>query len=430
MTAPTPDHPRSRDPRQPAPRRANAGVLAALVVVLLGAALVVVRADDDGPERGGGRLEVDGTAVVERAGGDEEVVTGGTDVGPGDRVRVTDGTARLAVRGGTLELRAAHGDAEDSTVVIGEVPELEAGAVLVTTDRSMSLSSAGTDVHVGAGAATVSRTLGMSVTTYQGASRIDSASQERDVPALRAMAVPALGRPPRAALPLAYDASDPWDRRYLAGAIELGERLEALARGYTDNLAPGEGTTVAFYRSVLPGLADEPDLTSDLLEPARPAGETLVGAAITELGERGSFAERWRATFGFRDEGAAWGLVALDQGVDRTPLLGSVELALEASPLPFEGSPSPASPDETPAPVPAPGGPAPTTTALPPPPPPPPPPTTAAPPPPPPPTTAAPSEPAEVPGGSDDGTLSPALEPVVEPTNELLGGLLDTLVGP
>jgi hypothetical protein len=423
MIAPTPDHPRSRDPRQPAPRRANPAVLAALVVVLLGAALVV-RSDDDGPERGGGRLEVDGTAVVERAGGDEEVVTGGTDVGPGDRVRVTDGTARLAVRGGTLELRAAHGDAEDSTVMIGEVPELEAGAVLVTTDRSMSLSSAGTDVHVGAGAATVSRTLGVSIATYQGASRIDSAGQERDVPALRELAVPALGRPPRAALPLAYDASDPWDRRYLAGAIELGERLEALARGYTDNLAPGEGTTVAFYRSVLPGLADEPDLTSDLLEPARPAGETLVGAAITELGERGSFAERWRATFGFRDEGAAWGLVALDQGVDRTPLLGSVELALEASPLPFEDAPSPAAPDEPPAPAPAPD-PAPTTTA-----PPPPAPTTTAPPPPAP-TTTAPSEPAEVPGGSDDdGTLSPALEPVVEPTNELLGGLLDTLIEP
>lgn len=417
MIAPTPDRPSSGDRRRPATRRAGRPMLAALAVVLLGAALT--GCSDDAPERGGGRLEVDGTALVERAGGDEEVVTGGADVARGDRVQVTDGTARLAVRGGTLELRAADGDADDSTVVVREVPEVEAGAVLVITDRSISLSAAGTDVHVGAGAATVSRTLGVSVATYQGASRIDSAGQERDVPALRELAVPALGRPPRAALPLAYDASDPWDRRYLAAAIELGERLEALARGYTDNLPPGEGTTVAFYRSVLPGLADEPDLTPDLLEPVRPPGETLVGAAITELGERGSFADRWRSTFGFRDEGAAWGLVALDQGVDRTPLLGSVELALEASPLPFEGSPSPAVPVEPPAPAPEPG---PTATA--------PPPATTTAPPPPAPTTTAPPEPAEVPGGSDDGSLTPVLEPVVEPTNELLSGLLDTLLEP
>lgn len=419
MTPPTPDRTAARDLRQPTHGRAGRPRVAALAVGLLGAALV--GCSDDGPERGGARLEVDGTAVVERAGGDEDVVTSRTDLARGDRVRVTDGTARLDVRGGTLELRAADGDAEDSTVLVREVPELEAGAVLVTTDRSISLSAAGTDVHVGTGAATVSRTLGVSIATYEGTSRIDSAGQERDVPALRELAVPALGRPPRAALPLAYDASDPWDRRYLAAAIELGERLEALARGYTDNLAPGEGTTVAFYRSVLPGLADEPELTSDLLEPVRPPGETLVGAAITELGERGSFVQRWQATFGFRDEGAAWGLVALDQRVDRTPLLGSVELALEASPLPFEGPPSPAPPAEPPAPAPAPE-PGPTTPA--------PPPATTTAPPPPAPTTTAPPPPAEVPGGSDDGVLSPALEPVVEPTNELLGGLLGTLLDP
>ena len=35
--------------------------------------------------------------------------------------------------------------------------------------------------------------------------------------------------------------------------------------------------------------------------------------------------------FGFRDEGAAWGIVALDQAVQSQPLIGSVEQAFNTS---------------------------------------------------------------------------------------------------
>jgi hypothetical protein len=88
---------------------------------------------------------------------------------------------------------------------------------------------------------------------------------------------------------------------------------------------------------VLPGLSDEPEFTVNLLAPGRPAGETLVGAALADLGDRGTFGERWRSVFGFRDAGAAWGLVALDQGVDRAPLLGAITQAVDSSPITIAG---------------------------------------------------------------------------------------------
>src|SRR5690606_7698895 len=130
-----------------------------------------------------------------------------------------------------------------------------------------------------------------------------------------------------------YDADDPWDRRYLAAAVEVGETLQSLAQGYTNNLNPGEGRTPGFFRLVLPGLDDEPEFSGDLIDGERPPGETLIGAAITDLGRRGSFVQRWSSVFTFRDQGALWGLVALDQDVSGTPLLGTVQEAIADSPL-------------------------------------------------------------------------------------------------
>src|SRR5207253_2242469 len=104
--------------------------------------------------------------------------------------------------------------------------------------------------------------------------------------------------------------------------------------------------TVDFYRRLLPDLAKQP-FDASLLDPNRMPGETLVGAAITLGGTRGDFRNRWESVFGFHDEGAPWGLVALAQGVDRTPLLATVDAAigrvpgLAAQPAPPAPSPSP-----------------------------------------------------------------------------------------
>lgn len=403
-------------------RRAFVSLLALLAV----AALVPAGCSDGGPGKGEARLEVDGEAIVDRRGGDQEIIGGSTELRPGDLVELSEGTGRMVLRDGVrMELRAGLGDAANSMVRMGETPVLEAGDLLVAAPGRASVSAAGTTLMVEEGSARLSRTLGVGVAAYDGAVHLDSAGLERDVRALREMQVPALGHPPRQARPLRYRASDPWDRRFLGAAIELGRTLEGLASSYTVNLNPGEGRTPGFFRLVLPGLEDEREFTAELLDVDRPPGETLIGAAIAELGRRGEFAERWDHVFGFRDEGAEWGLVALDQDVAGTPLLGTIEDALDASPLAFAAPPgvgtsdpgSPGSPGAPGSPRP-PGGTPPTTPTTNPPPTTPPP-TTPPPTLPPPPTTPPPTTPPPPPT-----PLDPVLEPVGDAVSDLLGGLL------
>ncbi len=379
-----------------------------LVSLVAVASLAPAACSNDEPRVGEGRLEVDGQALVNRQGGDKELVVGKTDVGPGDRVELKEGVGVMTLRDGVrFELRAGLGDAADSRLRMATTPVLEAGDLLVTAPNRAQVSSAGTTLVVDQGAAHVSRSLGMVVATYDGNVLLSSAGVKREVPALREMHVPALGRPPRVPRPLDYDARDPWDRRFLGAAIDLGRTLEALANGYTYNLGRGEGRTPGFFRLVLPGLANEPDFGSSLIDISTPPGETLIGAAIAHLGERGGFVERWHAVFDFRTEGAEWGLVALDQGVSRSPLLGAIEQAVGTSPLTFaapgglRGGGQPTVPSD-PNPRPSPSTTLPPNT-----------PTTS------PPTTQPPPE----------TPVTPLVEDVLEPAEDVGGGLVDGLLG-
>jgi hypothetical protein len=75
----------------------------------------------------------------------------------------------------------------------------------------------------------------------------------------------------------------------------------------------------------------------------RPPGELLVGVAIALTGGRGSFTQRWQEVWDFRDQGAAWGLVALDQANDGARLLGLIGQAIGSTLLVFT-APVPSSP--------------------------------------------------------------------------------------
>lgn len=396
-----------------------------LVVLAALALLAPAACSDDGPGLGEARLQLDGEAVLERADGGREVVTDAHDLAEGDRVSMVAGQGELLLADGSrLELRAGLGDAAPTAVVVGEVPVLEAGELLVTTPDAVTVDADGTEVTVAGGAARVQRDFGMAVAAYDSEVALDSAGVVRSVPALRQMTVPDLGRPPQAARPLAIDEADPWDRRYLGAALDLDEDLETLALALTDNLAEGEGRTVGFFRIVLPGLEDEPAFDDALLDAAlptvrnrdRPPDELLLGSAIANLGEQDDFLTRWEEVFEFRDAGAAWGLVALDQAVRGGPLVGVVEQALSTAladasfALPPVTDPS-ASADPVATPTTAPPPPtAPVTTA-----------------PPPPPTTAPPSPPTTTP--PEAPLAPPLLDPVVEPVTDLLGDLVDGLVG-
>jgi hypothetical protein len=202
------------------------------------------------------------------------------------------------------------------------------------------VSTEGTDVIV-AGAAKISRGPVLVVSTYQGAVELRSGDQSMTVPALREATVGAGGSLAGPLAALTYDAEDLWDRRFLSDSIELGRELEARSKGFSAQLGADEGRTVEFLLQLLPALGNQPDFTPALFAPGRAPGESLVGAAIALEGTRGTFGERWAGVFGFRDAGAQWGLVALDQGVGRVPVLGAVDAAIGRGPRAFETIPLP-----------------------------------------------------------------------------------------
>ena len=411
-----------RRSRASAWRRGGALVLAAAVLVGPAGAC-----SDDDQDEGEGRLELDegASARIVRQDGEREEVDGGTDVRTGDEVTLKDGSGRLELPGDTvLELRSGDAGRPDTVFVMGPRPELEEGALLVQATAPFTLTSGDTSVEVTDGAVRVARAIVLEVASYDADVHLDSAGQERDIAGLREMQVPADGLPPDRPRPFEFEPDEPWDQRFLGDAHELGQRLEALADGYAANVGADDGRTVAFFRGILPGLVDEVELTPELLGLGGDAGERLIGAAIADLGRRGTFAERWQAVFGFRAEGASWGIVALDQGVDSGSLLAAVTQAVESTELAIappsaggggdggdgggsgDGTSSPGGGDG--------GGGTPTTTS------------TTRPRRTPTPTTTTPPPPVEE---TSDGLLPPLLGPIVDPVTDLLSGLVDGLLG-
>ena len=314
-------------------RRAALGAVIAAVLVA-GVVAVLARDDDADPGSAQGRVAVDGTAVVTAADGTTRSVVDDTElVDFGDRVAMEAGTAVLELAGGaTYELR--HRDGAGTQLEVGSPPRVTAGDVLVVDGfpaqiavDTVTLSAQGA-LRVDADQAVAS--------AYAGRTRLTGVGDVAELLGLRRLVLVA-GADPE---PIAFDGSDEWDRRFLGEAIAFGERLEALARGYTSDLPPGSGRSVAFFQSVLPALADERQLGEDLLDAERSPGETLVGAAVVVQGRRGTFRERWDAVFSFRAAGAAWGLVALDQGVSAAPVLDTIELAIGSSRTTVPGGPA------------------------------------------------------------------------------------------
>jgi hypothetical protein len=312
------------------------------VVVLASTGLVGCRSSSP---RTAGRLTVDaGQAEVAAPGQEPREVTGARDLRVGDRVRVRQGTAHIRLAGGrTVELRLGA-DLELASGGGGGAPAkpvLMAGDFLATSgDVPFVLGSTAADVTV-TGASRISRGVSLLVASYQGSAVVSSGASSLKVPALRQAAVPAAGAFPARPSPLEASPTDPWDQRFLSDAIELGNQLNARSQGFSAQAAGADGRTAAYFRGLLPRLASEPAFDDSLVSPSRPPGETLVGASITLEGTRGTFAERWAAVFGFHDDGATWGLVALDQGVSRVPLLATLEGAIAHSPATFAvGTPS------------------------------------------------------------------------------------------
>lgn len=328
-----PEEPRTREPSPIAV--ALSGAIA--VVVFVAGIAALVRDDEEVPVAGA-RIQLEGSAVRLGPGGAADPLSDGDILRPGDRVAVTDGTATFELAGGgSVEGRAGRDPVDDTTLVIGAPVELLSGDALLVGPAGVAVEAAGTVITLdppggGDAAARVRRDLAVTAATYTGSADVDSVGQHRDVPALRQLGVSSVGRPGAQPDPLDYDPADPWDLRYLAAAIDASRQLDTLARSFTAQSVAR--TSAADYEALLPRLRTESAFDASFIDPARPAGETLVGAAIAVLGGRGSFAERWSAVFDFRDQGAEWGLVVLDQAVTEDAVLEDVRAALRTSLLP------------------------------------------------------------------------------------------------
>ena len=317
-----------------------------LVSLVVLAIAVVLAGCSDSASKNAGRLELDGRAEVTETDGGMREITRSATLRDGEQVKMLDGTATLSLGAGRdLELR------KDTVVrlTLEEVAggattpraQLVAGDVLVVAaeQQPATVTAGDTDVEVTAGAARVSTGLTVTVATYQGAAGVGTGGRAASVAALRQVSVPAPGLPSRAT-PLVVDASHPWDQRYLGDAIDLGNQLASRSVGFTGQLRAGQASP-AFFRQILPELARQA-FDDALYDPLLAPGETLVGAAITLAGNQGTFADRWRNVFTFHQEGASWGLVALDQGVDRAAVLSAVDAAIARVPglAPSPGGPT------------------------------------------------------------------------------------------
>jgi len=336
-------------------RPATVRVATALVAVVFFAGVIALVTHDGGLAIGDARLHADGNARVTSVDGVQRTVHGTVGLHNGDVVEAIDGSFVVDLPDGSnIEGRAGRAGAESTRLRIDKPVELVGGDALVTTKGTTSIDAGGNHLDLQRGsdnqtAARVSRALAVTAGVYHGQATVDSAGQQRGVPALRQVDVAAIGRP-SALKALQPDDADPWDRRFLGAAMDLGRTLDSYSKSYTQSLAPTDGRTVGFYTALLPDLAKETAFTPTLLDTTlRQPGELLVGAAIATIGRHGSFADRWQQVFAFRDEQASWGLVALDQGVDGNALLAAVQRALTSTTFQFaEAARAPANPSSTP----------------------------------------------------------------------------------
>lgn len=404
-------------------------VLAVLNAAVLVVAMVVAVSRPTLPGAGStaASLELSGTAEIIRPSGAIQVDSGRHQLRTGDTVEILAGEGVVHLPGGgSLELRSGDGVSESSRVRLGEVPILVAGdALLVAGDEERVVEAGGARLSLIDGAARLSRSTGAVFAVYEGAATLSSGGRrlQGGLPPLRQVVVADAGLLPLRPSPLRFGtAPDPWDRRFLGDAIDLGDILERRSIAFTTLLPDDLVPNVFFYQAVLPGLLQEPAFDQALLDrQQRPVGETLVGAAIALVGEVGTFESRWQEVFRLREAGAGWGVIALDQGADRGPLLAALDGAVERSPLLF-GAPSP-QPVFSPVPLP-PDRPSPAVPARP---------STPAPQP----RDPGPARPPSSPPPPQPPVLVPApprepeglLEPVVDPLVNLLDGVLDGLGG-
>jgi hypothetical protein len=318
-------------------RSVVAPLTSAILTVLI-AGLVVAGIDSVDRNKvapGTARLEPSGLVEVSVAGAPFVRASHGRTLRASDQVRVIDGRAVLELTDSKVELRAGSVLTIHDKDQLTEIA-LEDGDLLVEAGRGDTVAvDGGTAVIKVAGSAKLRRGVSLAAGVYTGTARLERNAQGLNVSQYRQAAVVGTGILPAAAEPLSLAPSDEWDRRMLGPVMALDEQLMLLTRAFEADVPAAVGPDT--YKTWVPRAADLP-LTAEMLA-GRAVGENLVGITLVAL-DKGDFASRFQAIFGFRTEGASWGLVAADRAINPNPVLSDLELALgKAHPgaLPSDG---------------------------------------------------------------------------------------------
>lgn len=314
-------------------------------VALLGAAALVPSVGGSGPGAGEARVLVDGVAVVTDDDGTTTTVRDDRiDVGPGDRVEVTEGRAVFEMAGDVrLEGLGRHGGRTagepasgagsiGTTVEMAIAPRLVAGRLLAVAPVPLEVRAGDTTVGIDPsgstdGAVRLDRRIGLGIGTYGGQVTVETAGRRAEVPRYRRAEVAAPGALGPEGLPLRYEADDAWDRRFLGEALVIDAQIAPLLA----SLGPDERDSFldpATLREAMPGLPAGRGLTERLAE-VDDGGEALVLAAIATAVDDRAFTTAWDETAAFQGDGAPWGLAALDQGARSADVLPTLRAALD-----------------------------------------------------------------------------------------------------
>ncbi|MCU1379010.1 MAG: hypothetical protein JWN29_1993 [Acidimicrobiales bacterium] len=315
-------------------------------------------------------LSLQGTATVSAPGADTRLDDGRHRLRIGQTVTVTSGSAVLGLPGATsLVLRAGRKGRHHSMVKVAARPTLVDGdALAVAGDGdTLTFESGGATVGLRDGAARVRRSSGTTVAVYQGRATVAALGREMKSPvrALRQVTVADTGGLPRQPVPLVFDRADPdqWDVLYLHDAIDLGGQLQRRASALSSQPVP-VAFDAPYLRGIVPALRSARGFSAKLVDgTGRSVAETVVGASIALSGD-GDLPARWNSAFGFRGQGADWGLVAADQHANRAAVLGILDGVLNQvtprfAPVGTDGRTPASTPRPTPTTTPPRTGPAP-----------------------------------------------------------------------
>ncbi len=310
-------------------RTVVAPLSSAIIAVLL-AGLIVVGVDsvDRTLRPGEARLDASGIVEVSVNGAAFERAASNRVLGRNDRVRVVEGGAVLELpAAATVELR------KGTTVMVGTGTDgvllLEEGDLLAESGKDTLKIDGGTATVTVAGAAKLRRAASFAAGVYKGNILLDSQKDEQSltIPVYRQAVAAGTGLLPADPEPLQLRASDAWDVRMLPEVLDVSQQLEVMGRGFEERLPDEVPQGPELFRTLVPALGDAP-ITPELLAGRAPA-ENLIGLVLVSLDE-GDFRTRVSHVFGFRSEGASWGLVAADRGLNPNPVLGNLESALGA----------------------------------------------------------------------------------------------------